>query len=129
MPRGDGTGPMGMGQMTGRSAGFCTGNQVPGFANPIGGRGYAFGRGGGRGRGGRGYRNWYHATGLTGWQRAVNYSPSWSGYETPIQYVQPSAPTKEQEISMLKGQSQYLENELTTIQKRLSELETDKAEK
>lgn len=25
MPRGDGTGPMGLGPMTGRGAGFCTG--------------------------------------------------------------------------------------------------------
>jgi len=40
MPRGDGTGPMGMGPMTGRGAGFCAGFAVPGYANPIG---YGFG--------------------------------------------------------------------------------------
>src|SRR5690606_29649890 len=31
MPRGDGTGPMGEGPMTGRGAGLCAGNVQPGF--------------------------------------------------------------------------------------------------
>jgi len=35
MPRGDGTGPAGMGPMTGRGAGYCAGFATPGFANPI----------------------------------------------------------------------------------------------
>ena len=35
MPFGDGTGPRGLGPMTGRGAGFCTDFAVPGFANPI----------------------------------------------------------------------------------------------
>ena len=48
MPRGDGTGPMGMGSMTGRAAGYCAGFPSPGFMNPIGGR-LGLGRGGGRG--------------------------------------------------------------------------------
>jgi len=34
MPRGDGTGPAGMGPMTGRAAGYCAGYPVPGYANP-----------------------------------------------------------------------------------------------
>jgi hypothetical protein len=38
MPRGDRTGPAGMGPMTGRAAGYCTGNNTPGFMNPYGGR-------------------------------------------------------------------------------------------
>lgn len=38
MPGGDGTGPMGMGPMSGRAAGYCAGYPVPGFANPYGGR-------------------------------------------------------------------------------------------
>ena len=40
MPGGDRTGPMGAGPRTGRAAGYCTGNSVPGFMNPVGGRGY-----------------------------------------------------------------------------------------
>ena len=44
MPSGDGTGPRGMGPMTGRAAGFCAGFGRPGFANPIPGRWFGFGR-------------------------------------------------------------------------------------
>ncbi len=51
MPRGDGTGPGGMGPMTGRAAGFCAGYSVPGYANPVYGRGAGFGLGRGPGRG------------------------------------------------------------------------------
>ena len=36
MPRGDGTGPMGMGPMTGRRAGFCAGAVAPGAMNAPG---------------------------------------------------------------------------------------------
>lgn len=50
MPRGDGTGPAGMGPMTGRGAGFCAGSRVPGFLNSSSGRGLGFGRGRGYGR-------------------------------------------------------------------------------
>jgi hypothetical protein len=34
MPRGNGTGPLGMGPMTGRGAGFGAGYPVPGYRNP-----------------------------------------------------------------------------------------------
>jgi Family of unknown function (DUF5320) len=58
MPRGDRTGPMGMGARSGRAAGRCAGFDAPGYAS-LGlerGRGMGFGRGGGgwgRGFGGR----------------------------------------------------------------------------
>jgi len=39
MPGGDGTGPGGMGPMTGRAAGYCAGYQIPGYMNPMAGRG------------------------------------------------------------------------------------------
>lgn len=42
MPRGDGTGPMGYGPMTGRGLGYCSGSEVPGYAT---GWGPGFGRG------------------------------------------------------------------------------------
>jgi len=56
MPLGDRTGPLGLGPMTGRAAGFCAGYPVPGYLNPIPGRGWfgvgrgGFPRGGERGR-------------------------------------------------------------------------------
>jgi hypothetical protein len=57
MPWGDGTGPAGLGPMTGRGAGYCAGYPTPGYANPYG-RGWGMGMGRGwwpgfRGRGRR----------------------------------------------------------------------------
>jgi len=57
MPFGDGTGPRGMGPMTGRGAGYCSGRAGAGFLNwrgmfgfnQVPGRGAGRGRGGGRG--------------------------------------------------------------------------------
>lgn len=120
MPRGDGTGPMGIGPMTGRAAGYCAGYGVPGYMNPIGGRG--FGMGFGRGRrfwgGARGRRNWFYATGQPGWMRfgapAVPY-----GYPPVYGQVDPEA-----EKQALKSQAGALQSELDAIKKRLDEIET-----
>lgn len=38
MPWGDGSGPLGLGPMTGRAAGFCAGYPLPGYMNRIGGQ-------------------------------------------------------------------------------------------
>jgi hypothetical protein len=78
MPRGDGKGPMGIGPMTGRKAGFCGGYGMPGASNSgIGGdftmgfgRSGGFSRNGFGGGGGHGWRNRYFATGLPGWMRS-----------------------------------------------------------
>ena len=124
MPGGDGTGPAGMGPMTGRAAGYCAGFPVPGFMNPVAGRGFW---GGGRGRGGgRGWRNWFHATGLTGWQRAGMGYPAYGVPPAyPTAYAAPFGPaaTKEQELDALKGQAEYFEDALEGIRKRIDELE------
>lgn len=52
MPRGDKTGPAGQGVMTGRSRGYCTGYNMPGYMNQCFGRGFGqrFGMGRGFGR-------------------------------------------------------------------------------
>jgi hypothetical protein len=125
MPGGDRTGPAGMGPMTGRAAGYCAGYPVPGFMNPILGRGFW---GSGRG-GGRGWRNWYYATGLTGWQRASFGMPALGSPPAyPLPYAaQPFAQgmTKEQELDMLKGQAEYFEDTLEGIKKRMVELEAE----
>jgi len=63
MPGFDGTGPMGQGAMTGGGKGYCA---MP--ANATGGRPFGSGAFCGRGRG-RGRRNCFYATGLTGWMR------------------------------------------------------------
>ena len=115
MPRGDGTGPAGMGPMTGRGVGFCVGYAVPGYANPIGGRGYGMGWGRGRGMGrGRGFGRGF------GWAGAGYGMPAWGGAA-----YGPGMPTvpSEQELAGLKEQSQFLQNALDEISKRIEELE------
>ncbi len=113
MPRGDGTGPAGMGPMTGRAAGFCAGYPVPGYANPVGGRG--MGMGWGRGRG-WGWRNQYYATGLPGFAQ--------TGYGGPVPMASP-----EQELAGLKQQAEYFRNALDGISKRIEEVEKAEQEK
>ena len=120
MPGGDGTGPGGMGPMTGRGAGYCAGYGVPGYMNPVGGRGFW---GGGRGfgggfGGGRGRRNQFYATGLTGWQRAGMGYPAYGAGVAPQM-------SKQQEVDALKGQAEYLEGALNDIRERLDALQKD----
>jgi hypothetical protein len=110
--------------MTGRAAGFCAGYGVPGYMNPIGGRGYwgwGRGRGGGRGRGfGRGF----------GWARAGFGWPIWGGAVNPYVYGgMPFAPTMtaEQELEGLKQQAEYFQDALDEIKERMKELESQAA--
>ncbi len=126
MPRGDGTGPAAMGPMTGRAAGHCAGYGVPGYMNPVGGRGF-YGRGL-RG-GGRGWRNWHYATGAPGWARAARGWPAWGGgrgYAPPVAPpVGAYAPSPQQEAAALKDEAEFLKSQLEEIQARLSELEKE----
>jgi uncharacterized protein DUF5320 len=110
MPRGDRTGPNGMGSMTGRGAGYCTGNGMPGYANPgsVQGMGFGFGRGGGRGRG---CRNWFGGVGGT-------------GFNVPVAPYQSLAPEAEKQA--LKNQAEMLQTEMANIKKRLEEMELGK---
>ena len=108
MPRGNGTGPMGAGPMTGRGAGYCAGFTTPGFVNQAGDGG--FGRGMGMGRGARvgggmgfGFRNRFYAP------------------ET----VQAPPISADQEKEYLAREAKALENDLEAIKERLNEL-TDK---
>ncbi|HHN46468.1 MAG TPA: hypothetical protein ENN09_03405 [Planctomycetes bacterium] len=110
MPRGDGTGPMGIGPMTGRAAGYCAGYGVPGYMNPIPGRGF-WGRGGGRGRG---WWRWGAAP------MAAPYAPPAYPYS-----VSPAAPTVKQETEFLKTQAEAMRQNLEAIEKRLAELEAE----
>ncbi len=123
MPRGDGTGPNGMGPLTGHRGGYCAGYGVPGYANAGYGRGIGFGGS----RGGRGYRNRYYATGLTGWQRWAGGQAPWGNPYAPAPFYGPQAAqmmTEQQELDILKGQTEYLETTLESLRKRIEELET-----
>jgi hypothetical protein len=116
MPRGDGTGPGGLGPMTGRAAGYCAGYPVAGFMNPYVGRpglGFGYGRGFGRGLGrgyGRGFR--------FGYAYPIPYVPQVYGSG----FYQPPAEPKH-EMEMLAEEAKYLKEQLETINKRITELE------
>lgn len=122
MPAGDRTGPMGMGPRTGRAMGYCAGFSMPGNANPAFGRGlgqrFGQGFGGGGFGGGRGYRNRYFATGQPGWARGGRFLPA----EMPQQNATANY-SREQEIQVLKSQSEALQSEMTELRARLAELE------
>lgn len=110
MPRGDRTGPMGMGPRTGRAAGFCAGFNAPGYAGPAPGRGMGMGRGRNAG-GGRGWRNMFYASNLPRWMRfggnaAANYDAS----------------SPEVEKQVLIDQVHALQSELNQLRKRMDEL-------
>jgi hypothetical protein len=117
MPGGDRTGPIGAGPRTGRAAGYCAGYGLPGYANPIGGRGFGFGRGFGRGLG-RGFRGggWFGR----GWGAGEPYmaglpypSPYYYGYTAPAV----------DEMDELRSQEKYFSTVLKALRKRIEALE------
>lgn len=114
MPRGNGTGPLGMGSMTGRRAGYCAGFDMPGYANAA--PGYSFGHGRGcrglsSGTGRRGWRTWFNATGLPGWMRFGRNG------------VQPTQINTTSEREALRGRADMLQAELESIRKRLDKID------
>jgi hypothetical protein len=110
MPRGDRTGPAGAGPMTGRVAGYCAGNSVPGYMTGGFGMGMGMRRGAGRGLGffggGRGGRG----VGRFGW---------W-GLGAPY-----TAPTEINEKELLEGRVGALSQELDALKKRLESLDSE----
>ena len=114
----DGTGPMGMGPMTGRGAGDCSGNAERGIPYPAAGPGYGMGFGRGRGFGG-GWRMGRAFGGRGGWMRFGGYD---APYGAPQTYGQPD---REVEKQALSNQARSLQAELDLIQKRLAALESE----
>ncbi len=100
MPRMDGTGPMGTGPI-GWGMGPCNAGRR-GFFSPRFGRGF-------RGAGGGWYRpRW----GWRAWAGGPGVAPYGAGPATPAD-----------EVSALKQEAAYLQEELAAVQKRLAELE------
>ena len=122
MPGGDRTGPTGAGPRTGRGAGYCAGYNMPGYANPVGGRGarrgggFGYGIGFGGGGYGRGWRHRYFATGVPG--RFLDPGQPY-GFGAPR--YNPAG-----EKSFLTEQAEYFKAALEDINKRLDKLQTVK---
>jgi len=122
MPGFDGTGPRGLGPMTGGGRGFCN-PSMAGMRTPYGGYPYApyqaypyggfgWGRGFGRGFGmGRGMGRW--------WMGRMLF-PAGAGM---LPFGSPVTPDQEREF--LRSQAQALKEELNRIDNRVSELERE----
>ena len=112
MPGGDRTGPIGNGPMTGRAAGFCVGNQIPGYTNPsnIGyGKRYGFGREFGRGFNRRNM-------GRRGLFLQRNYREHYVSSDI----------SKTEELSYLENTIKNLEDEIKAIRERIKDLSKEK---
>lgn len=123
MPGGDRTGPFGAGPRTGRAAGYCAGYGMPGYANPIGGRGFGMGYGRGYGRGfGRGLGRGFRGGGWFG-------APTWAGapYMAGQPYIPPYYPGYPEaavnEMEELKSQEKYFSTMLKDLHSRIENLE------
>jgi hypothetical protein len=101
MPKGDRTGPRAGGPRSGRAAGFCSGSDVPGYANQASGRGCGFG-------GGRGWRNRFYATGIPGRMRGTE----------PMPVKEKTSPQQEKHSLEIRARS--LRAELDQIKEKLS---------
>lgn len=116
MPRGDRTGPMGMGPMTGRGAGYCAGYGAPGYMNPGPGGGRAWG---GYGRG-MAWRRGFGG-GRGGWP-AAPAAPYPYAAHGPYGGAVPAAPDPQAERAMLENQMNTLQSQIEAIRSRLDEL-------
>jgi len=121
MPGGDRTGPAGLGPMTGRAAGYCAGYSVPGYMNPVYGRGgFGYGRGFGRGLGrGRGFGRGF------GWRWAAD--PYGAPYANP--YASAPVVSAQDEARLLKDQARAMQEEIEAINQRIKDLESSSGSK
>jgi len=116
MPRGDGTGPNGMGSGTGRSMGYCSGANMPGLASAPGwgGQRLGFGQGGF----GRGCRGGFSRGGFRGVWRS-NFMGA-----APVGPVAGAA-TPEVERQYLRQQATAMESSLAAIKTRLAKMDDE----
>lgn len=102
MPRGDRTGSMGKGSMTGRGIGFCASFAASGYANPA-----SYGCGLGKGPG---FRRMFNTNGLPRGACFVFPNRAYSASGTD-------------EKDYLKRQAEILESRLEDVKKRIDEIE------
>ena len=124
MPYGDRTGPMGQGSKTGRTMGYCSGSDSPGYmtGGPAGaGRGAGGGVGRGMGRGaGRGACRGFRCRRTPGFGRGGGFVArgEYPGYYYPA----PSQSQTGSEADSLENRIKLLKQELETLDGKLKTL-------
>jgi len=112
MPGFDGTGPAGMGPMTGGGRGYCMSYHWPHrWYGPAGAVRPGFWS---RGRG-RGFRHWFYATGLPRWARCWGWPPFGPGWHPFV--------SEEDWAEFLKEKAAHLEKALEEIKQEIVDLE------
>ncbi|MHA1339327.1 MAG: DUF5320 domain-containing protein [Promethearchaeota archaeon] len=107
MPGGDGTGPLGLGPLTGRRLGYCAGFSTPGYTKSFG-LGLGLGRLGFRGR---------------GWRRGGFF-----GYIPPYFPPSPNIPAPQTTfdektyLTNLEAEKSYLEQQLKQLEQEITKL-------
>ena len=93
MPRVDGTGPMGMGPMTGKGAGICAG-VAPAFNR------------------GRGFRRMFHLTGIPGWAGYPAYCGAYAPEADEKEFLGKQAEFMESQLQQVKKRLKELDGEV-----------------
>ena len=103
MPRGDRTGPRGIGPMTGRRLGFCVGNDRPGFDIESRNFGHGYGQGFGHGN---------------GWRGQMGYGQRYAHGRFSDEEVHGVS-----QKTLLENDVRILKEQLASIEKQLSEID------
>ncbi|MFX0085206.1 MAG: DUF5320 domain-containing protein [Candidatus Hodarchaeota archaeon] len=114
IPRGNRTGPWGIGPRTGRGLGYCAGYPSPGYTK---GPGMGLGRGYGWSRGGRG----------GGWGQGRRFYPYPSDV-IPLESIPTPFWAPEEESKYLESTLTALKKEIELIEKRIEELANKKVD-
>lgn len=109
MPRGNRSGPMGMGPMTGRGQGYCSGYDAPGYAYP--------------GHHTRGMRRAWRGR---GWFGTPMHRHGWGpmdfvAYEVPY----PAEMSAEEQADMLTTREAWLQEQLDEVRMNLENLQKE----
>ena len=116
MPGLDRTGPSGEGPRTGRGAGRCGKAGVSGLGNRC--LSGVFGRGRAQGGGGHRRRHLFHATGITGWQRAAAGEDGPAAGQTAGDDL-----TAQEELELLCQQADSVTETLEQIRRRIDQIQ------
>lgn len=116
MPRGDRTGPNGMGPMTGRAFGYCSGHGAPGYATAPGpGMGMGWGNRRGYGRGGYGQGMGWGRRGFAGPVGPAGAAGPYYGWSAGPVSAENQKQVLKDEMSALEERMRFLQREMDAM--------------